>query len=55
MELSGLAAKLTATRSVPEALEAYQKCVAGRMQMHAEDGKRLLDDCQRSRKKLLDH
>ena len=35
---SGLAAKLTATRSVPEVVAAYQECVAQRMKMAAEDG-----------------
>jgi hypothetical protein len=44
---SALATKLTTTRSVPEALSAYQECVAQRMQMAAEDGQRLLDDCQK--------
>jgi uncharacterized protein (DUF885 family) len=44
---SDLAAKLTAARSVPEAMEAYTKCVSQQMQMTAEDGKRLLDDCQK--------
>lgn len=44
---SELAAKLTATRSAPEALEAYQKCAAQRMQMAAEDGRRLSEDCQK--------
>jgi hypothetical protein len=38
---SRLGAKLTATRSVPEAMETYQKCVAERVQMAVEDGKRL--------------
>jgi len=44
---SGLASKLTATRSVPEAVQAYQESVAQRMQMAAEDGRRLFDECQR--------
>ncbi len=34
---SDLATKLTASRSVPEALEAYTKCVSQQMQMTAED------------------
>src|SRR3954454_21444008 len=42
---SELATKLTATRSVPEALEAYSKSVSQRMQMAADDGKRLFDNC----------
>ena len=47
MELwSGLATKLTGTRSVPEAMEAYQKCITEQMQMTADDGKRLFHDCQ---------
>ncbi len=41
-----LATKLAATRSIPEALGAYQELVAQRMQMAAEDGKRLSDDCR---------
>ena len=43
---SQLAAKLAATRSIPEALGAYQESVAQRMQMAAEDGRRLSDDCR---------
>jgi len=43
---SELATKLTATRSVPEALEAYTKCVSQRMQMTAEHGQRVFKDCQ---------
>src|SRR5262245_44508267 len=44
---SDLAKKLSETRSAPEALAAYQQCVAQRMQMAAEDGRRLYDDCQK--------
>jgi hypothetical protein len=44
---SELAKKLSGTRSAPEALGAYQECVARRMQMAAEDGRRLSDDCQK--------
>src|SRR2546421_9794209 len=43
---SGLATKLSSTRSVSEALESYQKCVAQRMQMAAEDGRQLFEQCQ---------
>ncbi len=43
---SQLAARLGATRSVPEALSACQDVAAQRMQMAADDGKRLSDDCQ---------
>jgi len=41
-----------ATRSVPEAMEAYQNCVTEQMHMSAEDGKRLFDDCQKITKKI---
>ena len=44
---SDLASKLSTTRSVPEALEAYQKCAAQRMQMAADDGRQLFDECQK--------
>jgi Phasin protein len=49
---SRLGAKLTATRSAPEAMEAYQKCFEERMQMAAEDGKRLFDECQNITQKI---
>lgn len=49
---SGLAAKLAATRSVPEAMAAYQECVGQRMKMAAEDGQRLADECQKSITKI---
>ncbi len=49
---SRLGAKLTATRSIPEAMDAYQKCLAEQLQMTAEDGKQLFDDCQKITQKL---
>jgi hypothetical protein len=49
---SELATKLTATSSVPEALEAYSKCVSKRMQMTAEDGQHLFNDCQQITQKI---
>ncbi len=49
---SQLATKLAATRSIPEALGAYQESVAQRMQMAAEDGKRLSDDCREIMNKI---
>jgi hypothetical protein len=49
---SELATKLTATRSVPEALEAYTKCVSQRMQMTAKDGQRVFKDCQQITQKI---
>jgi hypothetical protein len=44
---SNLASKLTATHSVPEGLETYRDCVSQRVQMAAEDGRRLFDDGQK--------
>jgi hypothetical protein len=49
---SQLAAKLSGTRSVPEALQVYQKSVTERMQMAAEDGRRLFNDCQETAQKI---
>ena len=49
---SQLATKLAATRSIPEALGAYQELVAQRMQLAAEDGKRLSDDCREMMSKI---
>ncbi len=43
---SQLAGKLAATHSLPEALSAYQESMTQRMQMAADDGKRLSSDCQ---------
>jgi len=44
---SDLAAKVTASHSVPEGLDAYRDCVSQRMQMAADDGRRLFDDAQK--------
>src|SRR5262245_8893425 len=44
---SALATKLAATRSPSEAMQTYQECVTQRMQMAAEDGRRLSEDCQK--------
>jgi Phasin protein len=49
---SRLGTKLAATHSVPEAVQAYQKCLAEQMQMSAADGKQLYDDCQRITQKI---
>jgi hypothetical protein len=49
---SELAAKLSEARSIPERLEVYTKCISRQMQMTAEDGKRLLDDCQQITQKI---
>ena len=42
-----LTSKLSTTKSVPEALETYQKSMTQRMQMATEDGRRMAEDCQR--------
>jgi hypothetical protein len=44
---SQLAAKLPTTRSLPEAMQAYQG-----MQMAADDGRRLSEDCQKIMQKI---
>jgi len=43
---SDLATKLTATRSIPDALGAYQESVAQRLQMATDDGRRMATECQ---------
>jgi hypothetical protein len=53
MELwSELTSKLTATQTVPEAIEAYQKYVTERMQMAAEDGQRTFNEWQEITQKI---
>jgi hypothetical protein len=49
---SDLANKLTATKSVPEALETYTKSVSQRMQMAADDGRRLVEEAQKISQKV---
>jgi hypothetical protein len=49
---SDLASKLTATRTVPEALETYSKCVSERMKMAADDGRLLADEAQKITQKI---
>jgi hypothetical protein len=47
MELwSHLAANVAASRSIPEAVGAYQECAAQRMQMALDDGLRFYQDYQ---------
>jgi phasin protein len=43
---SDLANKLSASRSVPDALGAYQETVAQRLQMAAEDARRMVSESQ---------
>ncbi|MGE5163414.1 MAG: phasin family protein, partial [Sphingobacteriales bacterium] len=49
---SDLASRLSATRSVPEALETYSKCVSERMKMAADDGRKLADEAQKITQKI---
>jgi Phasin protein len=49
---SDLASKLTATRTVPEALETYSQCVSQRMKMAADDGRLLADEAQQITQKI---
>jgi len=49
---SDLANKLSGSKSVPEAFEAYTKCVSQRMQMAAEDGRKLVDEAQQITQKI---
>jgi Phasin protein len=49
---SDLANKLSTTHSVPEAMESYAKCVSERMQMAAEDGRRLFEESQQMTQKI---
>lgn len=44
---SEFASKLTAARSLPEAMAAYQEWTSRRFEMIAEDGKHLLADTQK--------
>ena len=49
---SELGTKLTATRSVPEVLDAYTNCVSKQMQMSVDDGQHLFRDCQQMAHKI---
>ena len=49
---TNLGSKLTTTRSVPEAYEAFGKCVSQQMKMTAEDAQRLLNDYQQMTQKV---
>ena len=49
---SDMANKLSATKSVPEALEVCSKCASERMQMAADDGRRLFGETQQITQKI---
>lgn len=53
MELwTELGRKLTATRSVPEAVEIYKQSLTRRMQMATEDSQKFAADCQKFAQKV---
>ncbi len=49
---SDFANKISGTKSIPEAFEAYTKCVSQRMQMAADDGRKLVEEAQQITQKL---
>jgi hypothetical protein len=49
---SDLANKLSTTHTVPEVFESCSKSVSERMQMAAEDGRRLFDESQQMTQKI---
>lgn len=49
---SDMANKLSTTKTIPEALEAYSKCVSQRMQMAADDGRKIFDEAQNVTQKV---
>jgi hypothetical protein len=49
---SDLASKLGSTKSMPEAFEAYTKCMSQRMQMAADDGRKLVEEAQQMTQKF---
>src|SRR5499427_537443 len=42
---SGLATKLAATRSIPDAIKLYQDCILQRVEMAKADAQRLSEEC----------
>ena len=49
---SDLASKLSSTKSVPEAFETYTRCMSQRMQMAADDGRKLVEEAQQLSQKF---
>jgi hypothetical protein len=49
---SDLASRLSSTKSVPEAFETYTKCMSQRMQMAADDGRKLVEEAQQITQKF---
>ena len=50
-----LGSKLVSTRSVPEAFEAYAKCLSQQMKMTVEDGQHLLNDWKQAAQRITEH
>ena len=50
---SDLASKMSSTKSVPEAVETYTKCMSQRMQMAADDGRKLVEEAQHMTQKFV--
>jgi hypothetical protein len=49
---SDMANKLSATKTLPQALETCSKCVSQRMQMAADDGRKIFDEAQNVTQKI---
>ena len=49
---SDLASRLSTTRSIPEAMQSYQQCVSQRMQMAADDARRLSEEWAKTVQKI---
>lgn len=50
---SDFATKLSSTKSIPEAFETCTKCASQRMQMAADDGRKLVEDAQQMTQKVV--
>ena len=50
-----LGSKLVSTRSVPEAFEAYAKCLSQQMKMTVEDGQHLFNDWKQAAQRITEH
>ena len=49
---SEFASKISTIRSAPEAMQAYQQCLADRMQLAAEDGRRLAKEYEEAMQRI---
>jgi hypothetical protein len=46
-------ARLTATRSLPEFLDTYAKCMTRRMEMAMDDSRKLFEECSEMTQKVV--